>query len=105
MLIPKRQRLVSEILIKYWREFVIIFADRKGLSPDTIYYGVMEALESANCNMYYHNNYYCAISFGILGLVADVTYPSLGVGYEISYAQNKGYKVLCLFHKTPGRGT
>ncbi|XP_019852021.1 PREDICTED: putative 2'-deoxynucleoside 5'-phosphate N-hydrolase 1 [Amphimedon queenslandica] len=60
-------------------------ADRVGLAADQIYYGELESLGSANC------------------LVADVTYPSLGVGYEISFAQNKGYKVVCLFHKTDDR--
>jgi nucleoside 2-deoxyribosyltransferase len=60
-------------------------ADRIGLEADEIYHGEIESIETANC------------------LIADVTYPSLGVGYEISFAHNKGYKVLCLFHKSAER--
>ncbi len=30
-------------------------------------------------------------------LVADVTVPSIGVGYEICYAVSKGKRVLCLY--------
>ena len=35
-------------------------------------------------------------------LVAEVTYPSLGVGYEIASAEGLGKKILCLF--CPGAG-
>lgn len=31
-------------------------------------------------------------------LVADVSVPSLGVGYEIGYAANDGKNILCLYH-------
>lgn len=35
------------------------------------------------------------------GVIAEVTNPSLGVGYEISYAEHRAHKpVLALFHKT-----
>ena len=30
-------------------------------------------------------------------VVAETTVPSLGVGYELAYAQNLGKKVICLF--------
>lgn len=32
-------------------------------------------------------------------LVADVTIPSIGVGYEIGYAVSKGKHVLCIYSK------
>ena len=32
-------------------------------------------------------------------VVAEVTQPSLGVGYELALAMNHGKKVLCLFYK------
>ena len=106
MSIPELQGLVSEILIKCYRKIVIIFADREGMSPDKIYYRVIELLESANCmHIIIIITIIKHIFLVYLGLVADVTYSSLGVGYEIGYAQIKGYKVLCLFHKMPGRGT
>lgn len=31
-------------------------------------------------------------------VVADVTTPSIGVGWEVAYAQSIGKKVICLFH-------
>jgi nucleoside 2-deoxyribosyltransferase len=36
-------------------------------------------------------------------LVAEVTTPSLGVGYEIGLAESLGKKILCLFRKGSGR--
>ena len=36
-------------------------------------------------------------------LVAEVTTPSLGVGYEIAKATEWGMPVLCLFRPAPGR--
>lgn len=30
-------------------------------------------------------------------VVAEVTHPSLGVGYELAYAESRGVPVLCLF--------
>lgn len=36
-------------------------------------------------------------------VVAEVTTPSLGVGYEIGLAESLGKKILCLFRTTPGR--
>ena len=36
-------------------------------------------------------------------LVAEVTTPSLGVGYEISAASNIRKPVLCLYRKVPGK--
>lgn len=35
---------------------------------------------------------------GSAGLIAEVSNPSLGVGYEICYALNRKMKVLCLYH-------
>ncbi len=32
-------------------------------------------------------------------VVADVTVPSLGVGYEIAYAEKLGKKIYCIYHK------
>ncbi len=32
-------------------------------------------------------------------LIAEVTMPSIGVGYEICYAVSKGKRVLCLYKK------
>ena len=32
-------------------------------------------------------------------LIAEVTSPSLGVGYEISFAENKNIPILCLFNQ------
>lgn len=36
-------------------------------------------------------------------VVAEVTQPSLGVGYEIGRAEDMGKKVLCLYRETPER--
>ena len=36
-------------------------------------------------------------------IVAEVTQPSLGVGYELGRAETMGKKVLCLYRETPDR--
>lgn len=36
-------------------------------------------------------------------VVAEVTIPSLGVGYEIAKAEEWGKKVLCLYRETEGK--
>ncbi len=36
-------------------------------------------------------------------LVAEVTSPSLGVGYEIGKAESVGKPILCLYHEIPGK--
>lgn len=36
-------------------------------------------------------------------MIADITTPSLGVGYEISYAENLNKRICCLYHSTPGK--
>lgn len=36
-------------------------------------------------------------------LVAEVSTPSLGVGYEISYAIENDKDVLCLYHERSGK--
>ncbi|MFH0890415.1 MAG: nucleoside 2-deoxyribosyltransferase [Candidatus Liptonbacteria bacterium] len=36
-------------------------------------------------------------------LIAEVTTPSLGVGYEIAKAESAGKKVLCLYRLVPGK--
>lgn len=36
-------------------------------------------------------------------VIADVSTPSLGVGYEISQAQNLGKKILCLYKNQPDK--
>jgi hypothetical protein len=36
-------------------------------------------------------------------LVAEVTTPSLGVGYEIAKAEERGIPVLCLYRDQPGK--
>ncbi len=36
-------------------------------------------------------------------LVAEVTTTSLGVGYEIGYAESLGKPILCLYHQTEGK--
>jgi len=36
-------------------------------------------------------------------MVADVTIPSLGVGYEIGRAESRGIPVLCLYREEDGR--
>lgn len=35
-------------------------------------------------------------------MIAEVTNPSLGVGYELAYAENLGRPILCLFNKDSG---
>src|SRR5437773_968945 len=37
-------------------------------------------------------------------VVAEVSTPSLGVGYEIAKAEDMGKKVLCLYRPSPERG-
>lgn len=39
-----------------------------------------------------------------LVLIAEVTQPSLGVGYEIGRAMERGKPILCLFRPSSGRG-
>ena len=39
-----------------------------------------------------------------LALIAEVTQPSLGVGYEIGRAIERGKLILCLFRPASGRG-
>lgn len=36
-------------------------------------------------------------------IVAEVTQPSLGVGYEIGYAEAQGKKIICLYRPQEGR--
>ncbi len=36
-------------------------------------------------------------------VVADITNPSLGVGYEIAYAEKLNKKIYCLYLKTEGK--
>lgn len=36
-------------------------------------------------------------------VIADVTNPSIGVGYEIAYAEKLNKKIYCLYLKTEGR--
>jgi nucleoside 2-deoxyribosyltransferase len=36
-------------------------------------------------------------------VVAEVTQPSLGVGYELAYAESKNIPVICLFRKDSGK--
>lgn len=36
-------------------------------------------------------------------IVAEVTQPSLGVGYELAYAEKLNKKVFCLFRKSSGK--
>ena len=36
-------------------------------------------------------------------VVAEVTNPSLGVGYEIAYAEARNKKILCLYRQTEGK--
>lgn len=36
-------------------------------------------------------------------LVAEVTIISLGVGYEIAYAETLGKKIICLYRETEGK--
>lgn len=36
-------------------------------------------------------------------IIAEVTNPSLGVGYELGYAENLGKPILCLFDSTSNR--
>jgi 2'-deoxynucleoside 5'-phosphate N-hydrolase len=36
-------------------------------------------------------------------VIAEVTTPSLGVGYEIACAESLGKKILCLFRKNEGK--
>lgn len=35
-------------------------------------------------------------------VVAEVTVPSIGVGYEVAYAESRGKKVICLYNETEG---
>ena len=36
-------------------------------------------------------------------VVAEVTTPSLGVGYELGQAESMGKKIICLFRKVEGK--
>ncbi len=37
------------------------------------------------------------------GLIAEVSNPSLGVGYEIALAEQLGKDILCLYREQPGK--
>jgi hypothetical protein len=41
---------------------------------------------------------------GADAFVAEVSYPSLGVGYEIALAERHGLPILCLYQKRPDLG-
>lgn len=56
----------------------------RGLSDEEIYRRDLEWLQSADV------------------MVAEVTTPSLGVGYEIATAEERGIPVLCLFRPSSG---
>jgi 2'-deoxynucleoside 5'-phosphate N-hydrolase len=36
-------------------------------------------------------------------IIADVSVPSLGVGYEIAYAEKLNKKIFCLYYQTDGK--
>ncbi|MFA6999574.1 MAG: nucleoside 2-deoxyribosyltransferase [Candidatus Paceibacterota bacterium] len=36
-------------------------------------------------------------------VIADITTPSLGVGYEIAYAEKLNKKIYCLYHQVEGK--
>jgi len=36
-------------------------------------------------------------------VIADVTVPSLGVGYELAYAEKLNKKIFCLYHHIEGK--
>lgn len=36
-------------------------------------------------------------------VVAEVSTPSLGVGYELAYSESKGKKVICLYRPSPDK--
>lgn len=36
-------------------------------------------------------------------VIAEVSVPSLGIGYELCHAEKMGKKVLCLYKKQPGK--
>jgi nucleoside 2-deoxyribosyltransferase len=36
-------------------------------------------------------------------VIADVTVPSLGVGYELAYAEKLNKKIFCLYHHVEGK--
>jgi hypothetical protein len=57
----------------------------ESLSDREIYDRDLSWLEESNC------------------LVAEVTTPSLGVGYEIAFAENRAKPILCLFRTDTGR--
>ena len=44
-----------------------------------------------------------SLSLSVVVLVAEVTQPSLGVGYEIGRAIDMKKKILCLFRPQSGR--
>ncbi len=63
----------------------LLLADEKALSEQEIFIRDMAWLVEANV------------------MIAEVTTPSLGVGYELGVAQTLGKRVLCLFRSDSGR--
>ncbi len=61
-----------------------VASEEADLTDDTIYDRDMEWLTSADV------------------VIAEVTVPSLGVGYELAAAESLGKKVLCLFDRSEG---
>lgn len=62
-----------------------VFEKEKGVSDKTIFEQDTDWLRQADV------------------VIAEVTTPSLGVGYEIGIAESLGKKVLCIYRKTDGR--
>ena len=74
----------------------------------------MTNLNTGNLHYIYKRPYdlYSHVECRLLGkklslflvLIAEVTQPSLGVGYEIGRAIERGKTILCLFRPSSGRG-
>jgi nucleoside 2-deoxyribosyltransferase len=58
-----------------------VMAEETSIAPETVYARDIAWVDAADA------------------LVADVTTPSHGVGYEVAYAVSSGKKVLCLAHE------
>ncbi len=73
------------VLTEHLRDKTLTDQGEKNLTTKQIFERDMKFLREANV------------------MIAEVTVPSLGVGYEIACAEGMGKPVLCLYSPTPGK--
>src|SRR3989344_5963732 len=75
----------GKVLTEHLRDKALTDQGEQGITTQQIYERDMKFLQEANV------------------MIAEVTVPSLGVGYEIACAQELGKPVLCLYYPVTGK--